>query len=44
MDRFDHRIEEGVYIVDTSKRRDGPPIGTETFDTRRNEDIPHCAG
>lgn len=44
MDQFAHRIEDGVYIVDTSVRIDGPPIGTETFDTRRNEDIPHCAG
>jgi cytochrome b6-f complex iron-sulfur subunit len=44
MDHFAHRVEDGVYIVDTSVRIDGPPIGTETFDTRRNEDIPHCAG
>jgi len=44
MDRFAHRVEDGVYIVDTSVRIDGPPIGTETFDTRRTEDIPHCAG
>jgi cytochrome b6-f complex iron-sulfur subunit len=44
MDSFAHRVEDGVYIVDTSVRIDGPPIGTETFDRRRNEDIEHCAG
>jgi hypothetical protein len=44
MDSFAHRVEDGVYIVDTSVRIDGPPIGTETFDKRRTEDIEHCAG
>ncbi|HJS48598.1 MAG TPA: hypothetical protein VJ773_11480, partial [Gemmatimonadales bacterium] len=43
MDHFEHRIENGVYIVDTSVRISGPPIGTDTFDSRRTEDIPHCA-
>jgi cytochrome b6-f complex iron-sulfur subunit len=42
MDRFEHRIENGVYIVDTSVRVTGPPIGTDTFDSRRPEDIEHC--
>jgi cytochrome b6-f complex iron-sulfur subunit len=43
MDRFNHRIEDGVYIVDTSVKISGPPIGTDTFDSRAPEDIPHCA-
>jgi hypothetical protein len=43
MDRFEHRIENGVYIVDTSVKVTGPPIGTDTFDSRRPEDIEHCA-
>ena len=43
MDRFNHRIEDGVYIVDTSVKISGPPIGTDTFDSRKPEDIPHCA-
>lgn len=43
MDRFAHRIEDGVYIVDTSVKISGPPIGTATFDNRLTEDIEHCA-
>ncbi len=43
MDRFAHRIENGVYIVDTSVKINGPAIGTATFDTRAPEDIDHCA-
>ncbi|MGH2462775.1 MAG: ubiquinol-cytochrome c reductase iron-sulfur subunit [Candidatus Limnocylindria bacterium] len=43
MDRFAHRVEDGVYIVDTSVRISGPPIGTATFDRRDTEDIEHCA-
>jgi hypothetical protein len=43
MDSFAHRIEDGVYIIDTSVRIAGPPIGTDTFDSRRTEDIEHCA-
>jgi hypothetical protein len=43
MDRFNHRIDGGVYIVDTSVKISGPPIGTDTFDSRKPEDIPHCA-
>ncbi len=43
MDRFAHRIEDGVYIVDTSVKISGPPIGTATFDNRLTEEIEHCA-
>jgi hypothetical protein len=32
-----------VYIVDTSVKITGPPIGTETYDTRDTEAIEHCA-
>ena len=43
MDRFDHRIENGLYIVDTSVKRTGPPIGTDSFDHRTADQIPeHC--
>jgi cytochrome b6-f complex iron-sulfur subunit len=44
MDHFDFTIEDGVYVVDTSAIVDGPPIGTETFDTRTPDQMPHCAG
>jgi hypothetical protein len=43
MDRFAHRVEDGVYIIDTSVKISGPPIGTDTFDSRTPEAIPHCA-
>lgn len=43
MDSFAVRVEDGVYIADTSVKISGPPIGTETFDTRKTEDIEHCA-
>jgi cytochrome b6-f complex iron-sulfur subunit len=43
LDSFEHRIEDGVYIVNTSVKIVGPPIGTATFDTRNSEDIDHCA-
>lgn len=43
MDRFAVTVVDGVYAIDTSAIVSGPPIGTETFDTRRTEDIPHCA-
>jgi cytochrome b6-f complex iron-sulfur subunit len=44
MDRFDVVIDAGVYSVDTSAIIDGPPIGTDTFDSRIARDIPHCVG
>jgi len=44
MDRFEHRIQDGVYIVNTSVKISGPPIGTDTFDSRKTEDIQHCVG
>jgi cytochrome b6-f complex iron-sulfur subunit len=44
MDRFGFTIEDGVYVVDTSQILDGPPIGTNTFDSRVPTDMPHCAG
>jgi len=43
MDRFPVTITNGVYIIDTGVKEDGPPIGTETFDTRNTDSIPHCA-
>jgi len=43
MDRFPFTIENGIYVVDTGKLEDGPPIGTETFDKRTIDQMPHCA-
>jgi cytochrome b6-f complex iron-sulfur subunit len=44
MDRFNVIIRDGVYVIDTSEKVDGPPIGTATFDTRVPTDMAHCAG
>jgi cytochrome b6-f complex iron-sulfur subunit len=44
MDRFPFTIEDGVYVVNTGEIQDGPPIGTDTFDSRTPTDMPHCAG
>ena len=44
MDRFNVLVTDGVYIVDTSEKIDGPPIGTDTFDPRGPTDMPHCTG
>ena len=43
MDRFEVTLEAGVYSIDTGAILSGPPIGTETFDTRNTDSIPHCA-
>jgi cytochrome b6-f complex iron-sulfur subunit len=43
MDRFLLTIENGVYVADTGKLQDGPPIGTDTFDSRTIDDMQHCA-
>jgi cytochrome b6-f complex iron-sulfur subunit len=43
MDRFEVTLTDGVYVIDTSAKVSGPPIGTETFDTRNTDSIPHCA-
>jgi cytochrome b6-f complex iron-sulfur subunit len=43
MDRFPVSIVGGVYTADTGKLEDGPPIGTDTFDSRTIDDMPHCA-
>ncbi len=43
MDSFAVSVEDGIYVIDTSAIVSGPPIGTDTFDSRRTEDIPHCA-
>jgi cytochrome b6-f complex iron-sulfur subunit len=44
MDRFNVLFENGVYVVDTSEKVDGPPIGTDTFDPRTPTQMPHCTG
>ena len=44
MDRFNVLVENGVYVVDTSEKIDGPPIGTSTFDPRGPTQMPHCTG
>jgi cytochrome b6-f complex iron-sulfur subunit len=44
MDRFNVVITNGVYEIDTSELVDGPPIGTDTFDSRKPTEMPHCAG
>ena len=36
-------LTDGVYVIDTTEIVSGPPIGTETFDTRKPTDMPHCA-
>ncbi len=43
MDRFEVTLTDGVYGIDTKAIVSGPPIGTETFDTRNTDNIPHCA-
>ena len=43
MDRFTVLFEEGVYKINSGELVDGPPIGTDTFDNRNTDDIPHCA-
>jgi cytochrome b6-f complex iron-sulfur subunit len=44
MDSFNVVIENGVYVVDTSEIVTGPPIGTDTFDSRTPTQMPHCTG
>jgi cytochrome b6-f complex iron-sulfur subunit len=44
MDSFNVLIENGAYVVDTSEIVAGPPIGTDTFDSRAPGQIPHCSG
>lgn len=45
MDRFPVLVnDDGAYVVDTSEKMDGPPIGTDTFDDRGPTDMKHCAG
>jgi cytochrome b6-f complex iron-sulfur subunit len=44
MDRFNVLIQDGVYVIDTSELVDGPPIGTDTFDSRKPTDMQHCTG
>ena len=44
MDRFEVTMtEDGAYEIDTGTIISDRPIGAATFDTRRTEDIPHCA-
>jgi cytochrome b6-f complex iron-sulfur subunit len=43
MDRFVMTVRDGVYIINSGEIEDGPPVGTETFDTRTKEEMPHCA-
>jgi cytochrome b6-f complex iron-sulfur subunit len=43
MDRFDVKIVDGNYVIDTGAIVAGPPIGTATFDPRDTNNIPHCA-
>jgi cytochrome b6-f complex iron-sulfur subunit len=45
LDRFNVLVDEnGVYTVDTSELVSGPPIGTETFDSRGPTEMQHCTG
>lgn len=44
MDRFETIVEDGAYVVDTSKIITGPPVGTVNFDDRDPKAIPHCTG
>jgi cytochrome b6-f complex iron-sulfur subunit len=43
MDRFAVLFEDGVYKINSGELQDGPPIGTDTFDSRDVNNIPHCA-
>ena len=43
MDRFPVAVTDGVYVVNTAEIESGPPTGTVTFDSRQNDDIPHCS-
>jgi cytochrome b6-f complex iron-sulfur subunit len=43
MDRFVMEVEDGVYYINSGEIEDGPPVGTETFDTRATTDMPHCS-
>jgi cytochrome b6-f complex iron-sulfur subunit len=43
MDRFTLEVDNGVYVINSAELEDGPPIGTETFDTRAPTDMPHCS-
>ena len=42
MDRFPVEIVDGVYVADTGSVKDGPPVGTATFDNRDTDQIKHC--
>jgi cytochrome b6-f complex iron-sulfur subunit len=44
MDSFAVEVVDGVYVIDTSAIIDGPPIGTEEFDSRTPTEMSHCAG
>lgn len=43
MDRFAVEVEDGVYYINSAELEDGPPVGTETFDSRAPTEMPHCA-
>jgi cytochrome b6-f complex iron-sulfur subunit len=43
MDRFVMTVVDGSYVINSGEIEDGPPVGTETFDTRTKEEMPHCA-
>jgi cytochrome b6-f complex iron-sulfur subunit len=43
MDRFVMEVEDGVYYINSGEIEDGPPVGTETFDTRAPTEMPHCS-
>jgi cytochrome b6-f complex iron-sulfur subunit len=43
MDRFVMEVEDGVYYINSGEIEDGPPVGTETFDTRGPTEMPHCS-
>ena len=42
MDRFPVEIVDGAYVADTGSVKDGPPVGTATFDNRDTDQIKHC--
>ncbi len=42
MDRFPVEIVDGAYVADTGSVKDGPPVGTATFDNRDTDHIDHC--
>ena len=44
MDRFPVLVQSGAYVIDTSEKLDGPPIGTDTFDSRVSANLKHCTG